>query len=171
MAGFAEFHEKHLTKEMADGSNRDWKLTFDRIARDDRRAAEILSLMAMFDFRGIPSALLRHDDESMLVFTNSMVTLHDFSLVAKATNVGIYSMDRHVQKAVQGWLELLNNTFKWRREALFILAKLFPSGGYDTWGACNALLPHVRIVLQNELQTNDCALKRAELLQRLAWFD
>lgn len=156
---------------MADGSNQDWKLMFDRITRQDPRAADILSLMAMFDSRGIPATLLRHDDESMLVFTKSMATLRDLSIVAKAPDEEIYSMDRLVQIAAQEWLELHNETFRWRREALFILANLFPSGSYDTWGACEALSPHVQVVLEHELQPHDCAMKRAELLQKLAWLD
>ncbi|MCJ1270540.1 hypothetical protein MMC22_010437 [Lobaria immixta] len=80
-------------------------------------------------------------------------------------------MDRLVQIAAQEWLELHNETFRWRREALFILANLFPSGSYDTWGACEALSPHVQVVLEHELQPHDCAMKRAELLQKLAWLD
>ena len=148
-----------------------WKLSFDCITKQDPRAAEILSLMAMFDLQGIPAAFLRHDDEPRLVFMKSISTLHSFSLVAKATDGETYSMHRLVQVSAQAWLELQNTTFRWRREALFTLAKLFPSGDYDTWRACEALLPHTRVVLQRELQSSDCAMKRAELLQKLAWFD
>ncbi|MCJ1263724.1 hypothetical protein MMC22_003594 [Lobaria immixta] len=148
-----------------------WKLSFDCITKQDPRAAEILSLMAMFDLQGIPATFLRHDDESRLVFMRSISTLHSFSLVAKATDGETYSMHRIVQLSVQAWLELQNTTFRWRKEALFTLAKLFPSGDYETWRACEALLPHTRIVLSHELQSSDCATKRAELLQKLAWFD
>lgn len=156
---------------MAERSNQDWKLIFDYITRHDPPAADILSLMAMFDSRGIPATLLRHDGESMLVFTMSMATLQDLSVAAKAPDEEIYSMDRLVQIAAQEWLELHNKTFRWRREALFTLANVFPSGSYDTWGACEALLPHVQVVLEHELQPHGCAMKRAELLQKLAWFD
>ena len=148
-----------------------WKLSFDCITKQDPRAAEILSLMAMFDLQGIPATLLRHDNESRLLFMRSISTLHSFSLVAKTIDAETYSMHRLVQVSVQAWLELQNTTFRWRREALFTLVKLFPSGDYDTWRACEALLPHTRVVLQHKLQPSDCAMKRAELLQKLAWFD
>lgn len=148
-----------------------WKLSFESISKQDPRAADILSLMAMFDRQGIPAFLLIRDNESAMAFTKSMATLNNFSLVAKAGDEGIYSMHPLVQVSAQAWLELRNATFKWRQEALFILAKSFPSGDYDTWRACEALLPHTRVVLQHEIPQKDCALKRAELLQKLAWFD
>ena len=51
-----------------------WKLSFDCITKQDPRAAEILSLMAIFDPQGIPATFLRRNDESRLVFTKSMST-------------------------------------------------------------------------------------------------
>ena len=148
-----------------------WKLSFESISKQDPRAADILSLMAMFDRQGIPAFLLIRDNESAMAFIKSMATLNNFSLVAKARDEEIYSMHPLVQVSAQAWLELRNATFKWRQEALFILAKSFPSGDYETWRACEALLPHTRVVLQHEIPQKDCALKRAELLQKLAWFD
>lgn len=119
------------------------------------------SLIAVFDRQGIPANFLKRDNESRLVFTKSRLTLPNFSLIAKASDGEIYSIHRLVQISAQAWQELQNTAFRWRRKALFTLARLFPSGDCDTWRACEALLPHVRVVLEHELQPSDYAVKRA----------
>lgn len=78
----------------------------------------------------------------MLLFTKFMATLQNFSLVAKVTNGEIYSMHRLVQVSVQIWLELQKTAFRWRREALFTLAKLFFHSVIMKPGVLVNLLPH-----------------------------
>lgn len=109
-----------------------WKLSFEQIKMQEPRAAKMLSLMAMFDYHGIPAALLRHQNESSFNFSKSMGTLHNFSLVMKEANGETYKMHKLVQVSVQAWLEAQKSATKWRFEALSILAKKLPSGEYQT---------------------------------------
>lgn len=96
----------------SNSATKTWKLSFDLIIKQDPRAADILSLMAVFDHQGVPATLLKHVNESKLVFTKSMSTLRNFSLVAKAADGETYSMHRLVQISAQAWLELQNTTFR-----------------------------------------------------------
>jgi len=58
-----------------------WKISFDQIRRQKRRAADILSLMAMLDPQGVPKVLLERKDERMTEFIAATGTLQAFSLI------------------------------------------------------------------------------------------
>lgn len=150
---------------------RTWKLSYDQITKQNPRAAEILSLMSMLDRQEIPSSVIKKDGESTRVFLSAIAVLQNFSLVSKSANGENYGMHRLVQFSTRAWLKVQGAAFNWKSEALFILASKFPSGEFETWRACESLLPHVRLILQEELNGDDYYLKRAELLKKVAWFD
>ena len=122
---------------------RTWKLSYDQITKQNPRAAEMLSLMSMLDRQEIPSSIIKKDGESTRVFLNAVALLQNFSLVSKSASGKNYGMHRLVQFSTQAWLKVQGAAFKWKSEALFILASKFPSGEFETWRACESLLPHV----------------------------
>ena len=149
-----------------------WKLSFDQIIKQNPRAAQILSLMAMFDRQGIPSNLLKHQEEPKCVFIQALGTLQSFSLITKVASTETYGMHRLVQLSTQAWLEIQNTTTIWRYEALHVLAEQFPNGSYfEYWQDCENLLPHARAILQYQCLSDDACLDRAILLENLACFD
>ena len=102
---------------------RTWKLSFDQITKQKPRAAEILSLMAVLDRRGIPKTLLRRSDERGIEFTTALGTLQAFSLITSEKGGAILEMHRLVQLSTQKWLELQGGITRWQEEALRILSE------------------------------------------------
>lgn len=158
--------------EAADNSVlRTWKLSFDQITSRFRRAADMLSLMSMFDRQGVSDELLRRNGEPRHVFINAVATLQNFSLIGKCTDGKSYYMHRLIQIAVKTWLQLKGKLSHWEGEAINVLSTRFPSGDYETWSTCDMLIPHVRVVLGLEQLSQESLLLRAELLHKVAWFD
>ena len=148
-----------------------WKISFDHIVETDPRASEMLSLMACFDRNNIQPTLLRRETEPPRQFLKASATLQNFSLISKDPESNAYKMHRLVQIATQAWTRVQNSDAKVRREAVTILATLFPSGEYETWRECEALLPHTRLVMsQTHDEPDDIDLQSAKLLTKLAWF-
>lgn len=58
-----------------------WKLSFDQISKQQPRAAEILSLMAVLDRNAVPKSLLVKENERAIDFTLALGVLQAFSLV------------------------------------------------------------------------------------------
>ena len=169
-----------LEENLSDGRREDpdsnsviktWKLSFDQIGKQDPRAADILSLMAMYDRQGVQTELFKKEKEPIRTLTSSLATLQNFSLISRTTDGGAYRMHRLVQLAVQAWLKLQGTMIIWQKVALDTLADIFPSGDYETRSLCEAYLFHARTILQNEAVSMESQIKRAELLKRIAWFD
>lgn len=151
---------------------RSWRLSFDQITKQCPRAAEILSLMAMFDREGIPRILLERQNESKLTFLKAMGILQAFSLIAKEADKEGYGMHRLVQLSTQTWLKVQQRQGEWIKQALCVLEMRFPgTGRYESWRTCEALLPHARALLQHELVTRDDQISRAILRKNVARYD
>ncbi|KAL8985268.1 MAG: hypothetical protein Q9177_004479 [Variospora cf. flavescens] len=158
--------------EAADNSVlKTWKLSFDLITHRFSRAADMLSLMAMFDRQGVSEDLLRKEGELKHVFSKALAMLQNFSLIGRSTDGKNYYMHRLIQIAIRTWLQLKGTLSVWEGEAVLVLSTRFPSGDYETWPACETLMPHVRVVLEYEGLPRDVLLPRAELLHKVAWFD
>ena len=149
-----------------------WRLSFDQITKQCPRAAEILSLMVMFDRQSIPGTLLQRQNESKLTFLKAMGTLQAFSLIAKEADKERYGMHRLVQLSTQAWLKVQQRTAEWIKEALSVLEMRFPgTGQYETWRTCEVLLPHARALLQHEPVANDAQKSRAVLRTNVARYE
>ena len=61
---------------------RTWKLSFDQIAKQMPRAADLLSLIAVLDRQAIPEALLRQEADRRVEFNKALGTLLLFSLIS-----------------------------------------------------------------------------------------
>ncbi|KAL9034851.1 MAG: hypothetical protein Q9214_006856, partial [Letrouitia sp. 1 TL-2023] len=111
-----ENHQKKLLLSGLNDRNRDpdlknsiiltWQLSFDQIQAQYPKAAELLSLMSVFDRQSIPRELLIEKEEDELDFEEALATLANFSLVN--TEIGqenIASMHRLVQLTAHLWLQ------------------------------------------------------------------
>ncbi|KAL9004929.1 MAG: hypothetical protein Q9188_002280 [Gyalolechia gomerana] len=168
----SESFSDHRRGEAADNSVlKTWKISFDHITRRFSRAADMLSLMSMYDRQGVPEDLLRKEGEPKHNFINALATLQNFSLIGRTTSGGSYHMHRLVQIAIRTWLQLKGTLLEWKEVATCVLSMKFPSGEYGTWAACDLLIPHVRAVLEPGQLPRESLLKRAELLEKVARFD
>ncbi|KAF1351580.1 hypothetical protein EJ07DRAFT_183735 [Lizonia empirigonia] len=155
-----------------------WQLSFEQIRKTRPEAADLLSLMTMFDRQGVPEHIL-YEGRSKLQFTEAVGPLLRFSLVraqAREQSEGrlqgqLFEMHNLVQLATKKWLELREQVNVWQRAALRIMAAAFPSGQHETWAACQTLLPHSTKVLDYSTDKNDKAkLDRATIATNTAWY-
>jgi tetratricopeptide (TPR) repeat protein len=159
-----------MRSDMQNSVIRTWKVSFDQIRNQKPRAAEILSLMAVLDRQGIPKMLIRRDGERGTDFTTALGVLQAFSLVGAEKGGESFKMHRLVQISTQRWLRLHGEITKWRVEALQVLSELFPTDDYGNWAACEALTPHVQVVIQYTF-TPDLNLQYAKLLHKASSYD
>ncbi|MCJ1400137.1 hypothetical protein MMC11_003341 [Xylographa trunciseda] len=150
---------------------RTWKLSFDHIAKQKPRAAEILYFMAVIDHQKIPKSLLRKKNEKEIEFVTALGTLQAFSLVSTQKGGEFVELHRLVQLSTQAWLELQDELEVWRRVVLLVLASRFPFAAFQFREECEMLLPHVQVALANAPDVEDTKLYRARLLQAVAWYE
>ena len=153
---------------------RAWKVTFDQIREQDVRASEILSLMAVLDGQGIPEMLLKQNAESKTDFTEAVGTLKAFSFISKETGAATFIIHHLVQVSTRKWLDIHGGTAKWQEMALTAVTDSFPfdSDNVGKWTTCEALLPHVKVVLQYTYASNECLLqKKAEILHKVSSYN
>lgn len=149
-----------------------WKLSFDQIQKQQPRAAEMLSLMALFDRESIPRFLLQRDEEKESEFVIASGILQAFSLISVAGEEGNFSLHRLVQLFTTAWLEIRDESKSFQEQALQILSSKYPRGEYENWKTCKLLAPHAQVILSYQpSMSKSSSLHRATLLYDLALFE
>jgi hypothetical protein len=154
-----------------------WQISFEQIQNTRREAAELLSLMAMFDRQGVPEHLL-YEGRTKLQFEEAVAPLCSFSLVKtqigkqSAQQLGwqLFEMHSLVQLATKKWLALHCQVHMWQKASLRIMAAAFPGGRPETWTVCRALLPHARKLLDYSTKENEARLHQATVANSTAWY-
>ena len=162
-----ELDDSRRDEESVNSVFRTWKLSHDQIKQQKPRAAELLSLLAMFDRQSVPKSLLKVPE-----VTTSLSVLQSFNLVT--TRAGLQSVQLHrlVQRFVQLSLQRDNATQKWQETALACVSKEYPTEiGVAEWPYCDALAPHVHVITGYEYKTTESRLDLAHLLCWAADFD
>ena len=152
---------------------RTWKISFDQLLKGKPRAADILSLMAVFDYSGTPRMLLRKDGETEIGFLTALGTLQAFSLITTGKGKDApCKMHRLVALSTQKWLELRGMLGHWQTAALKVLLKNFPGRqSYENWALLEALTPHAQLVFSFTFSTPADLLQCAALLAFAALYD
>ena len=162
-----ELNDSRRDKESTNSVLRTWKLSFDQISDQKPRAAELLSLMAMFDRQSIPKMLLRVPE-----MITSLGTLQSFNLISSRTDTNSFQMHRLVQRFVQFSLEKSETTEKWQEAAVTAVSEVYPTHiGVSDWSICENLTPHVQSVLAYQLASVPAQLCRGHLLCWAADYD
>jgi tetratricopeptide (TPR) repeat protein len=152
-----------------------WQLSFEQIRKTRPDAADLLSLMTMFDRQGIPEHIL-YDGRSRLQFAEAVGPLLRFSLVRAQEQSEVrldeqlFEMHSLVQLATREWVKLHGQVGAWQNAALRIMAAAFPSGQPETWAACQTLLPHSIKVLGYSTENVDARLDGATTATNTAWY-
>ena len=162
-----------LRRDLANGNSitRTWRLSFDQISKQNPRAAQMLSLMSMFDRQGIPTDLLREPGERTLEFKAAMATLSLFSLVNTEVSGTRLSLHQLVQLSIRAWLKQENTESYWREQALAAIAARLPSGEYESWAVCASLSSHVQAVRKFTFNSRSSLISYASVIQRAARYD
>ncbi|KFY86469.1 hypothetical protein V500_07615 [Pseudogymnoascus sp. VKM F-4518 (FW-2643)] len=108
-----EPRDKRRDGSVSDAVITTWQISFEQIRKTKPEAAELLSLMAMFDRQGIPESIL-HNGRGRLQFEDAVAPLTSFSLIKAQgmkqpeQQVGEHLFEMHdlVQLATRKWLEV-----------------------------------------------------------------
>ena len=162
-----ELDDSRRDEESANSVFRTWKLSYDQIKQQKPRAADLLSLLAMLDRQSVPKSLLKVPE-----VTTSLGVLQSFNLVT--TRAGSLSLQIHrlVQRFVRLSLQRENAAERWQETALACVSRDYPTEiGVAEWPICDALAPHVHIILDYNYRTTEARLNLAHLLCWAADFD
>ena len=144
-----------------------WQLSFDHIRTAYPKAADLLSLMSIFNRQAIPQFLVQGDYDD-LAFCEVIGPLLNFSLVRAETTGQTFELHRLVQIATRHWLARDSSSQHWIDCAIERMAELFPllEDQRQNWVSCEMLFPHVEEVLGNETDSETSRLTYADLLTR-----
>jgi hypothetical protein len=146
-----------------------WQISFDQIKRMKPEVADLLVLMSIFDRHGIPEWLLLNNMDQ-LQFEDTITPLISFSLVREQAGGSTFEIHRLVQLSTRKWVELKKQLERWQSEAIKVIARLFPSGQYETWSDCQILLPHAREIMSFKVTDQQDLLSFVSVNTNLGWF-
>ena len=145
-----------------------WQISFDQIKEENPSAAELLSVMSVFDRQGIPQFLLQDMDEDDFEFEKRLAPLEDFSLITLDKSCQSFQMHRLVQMAIISWLERHRKIDRWKKKAAVLLERSLPHSAYEYWKTWEILLPHAEIALKYQFPNQDSQLLHARILAKTA---
>ena len=129
-----------------------WRVAFDQVEAQYSRAANLLSIMAFYEAERIPKGLLtRFRTDISQNLSQVLDTLLVYSFITADSENETFSMHRLVQLETRNRLSACKTEKKWANEALVLISENFPSGEYESWSLCAALIPHSLKVLQSGL--------------------
>ncbi|KAH7385972.1 hypothetical protein BKA66DRAFT_490292 [Pyrenochaeta sp. MPI-SDFR-AT-0127] len=154
-----------------------WQISFEQIQTTKPTAAELLSLMTMFDRQGIPEFVL-YNGKTRLQFDEAVGPLFRFSLIKAQVDkqpdlqAGDQLLEMHslVQLATKMWLQVRGQLEAWQKVALEIMAASFPNGEPETWATCRILVPHSRKMFSYVSQEWEAKLCWATTITNTAWY-
>ena len=147
-----------------------WHISFDQINGENPPAAELLSLMSLFDRQGIPQDVIREEDEEDLCFERCLAPLEEFSLITVEDSGRSFQMHRLVQLAIREWLVRHGGIERWKQKAANLIANSLPEGDYKFWKLWETLIPHSEIALTYISPNQDSQLVHAKILYRTALY-
>ena len=166
----------HLSEELQDPRRppgfpnsvfRTWKLSFDQIFKNEPKAADLLSLIAMLDPRQIPGSLLQHSIEREVDFRMAIGTLNGFALITIEVGGDTYAIHPLVQASVHYWLEQRNQKVVYAGRAVRLMAKQYPWDSDHSRRTCEIFLPHAQAALcYRDIARSDLSY-RASLLSNI----
>ena len=163
-----QFRSKsHLTNEVPPTVLGTFQLSFEHLKRIKPKTSFVLSLFSMFDLEGIPHCLL-HSKE-LCCYGEEIKLLTKFSLIQEDTERKLLRMHRSVQQISLQQLETSEALEDRRRLAINILANVFPSGEYDTFEDCQALVPHCKKLMQETASSGD-SLVWIKAMERMGYY-
>lgn len=132
---------------------RTWQISFEYIRKRWPTAAQLLSLMSLFNRQNIPDTLLRgryggNGDESV-DFENDVYTLTSFSLIKPNVNGTSFDMHDLVQLSTKKWLSLSDELEYWKEIYVTLIDDSCLEGRPEDWLICRELFPHVQAALDN----------------------
>lgn len=103
-------------------------------------------------------------------FEEDLVTLEGYSFISKTTNPSTFEMHNLVQLSTRRWLEAQGSAQRWKERFVRNLDIVFPSGEYENWTMCQALLPHAQAATLLKMGTVEASLQWASVMYHASWY-
>ncbi|KAF1966378.1 TPR-like protein [Bimuria novae-zelandiae CBS 107.79] len=146
-----------------------WQLTFECVRKERRSAADLLSLMCLFNPQAIPEFALRSYDRGMQkrirrvkyvflvpqylkdrhrsddeqAFHDDVAVLQAYSLVSATAEKEVLKMRPLVQHCTIAWLSSARQAERCRMAFVDLIKKKFLSQKVGDWEECKQLVPHI----------------------------
>ncbi|GKU03436.1 unnamed protein product [Fusarium langsethiae] len=155
-----------------------WMLSFQQIEKRYPFAAELLSLMSLFDRQAIPLEFLefygedkkRAESNIRMQLVKALGVLKAFCFI-RAERGGDHNMHRLVQLVTRTWLSRKRKMAVFSREAMEAVSEFYPYAEFEDISTCTAYIAHAYSVLgAQRTESDDDRLLRASLLHRVASF-
>lgn len=151
-----------------------WQISFEHIRREVPTAANLLSLMSLFDRQGILESLLidkyRILREDTLEFEEDVHVLLNYSLIKTNHDGTEFEMHRLVQHSMKKWLEMNETMEYWKERFLTTLNHALPGGQYENWNICQKLFPHAEISLQYHPENLAFLPTWGSIMYKASWY-
>lgn len=148
---------------------RTWQLTFECVRKERRSAANLLSLMCLFNPQAIPEFALRsydkgiqnrirrvkhvfsvpqylkdrHRSDGEKAFHDDVALLQAYSLVSATAEKGVLKIHPLVQHCTIAWLSSARRAERCRVAFVDLIKKEFISQKVGDWEECKQLVPHI----------------------------
>ncbi|KAK8120307.1 hypothetical protein PG999_004427 [Apiospora kogelbergensis] len=106
------------------------------------------------------------DDE----FETDVSSLRDYSFISAVEDGKTFEMHSLVQLATKRWLEAEGQQEKWKSEFIHRLDVQLPTGAYENWATCRALLPHTVSAAAQRPKDEASSKGLASILYKAAWY-
>jgi tetratricopeptide (TPR) repeat protein len=175
-----------------------WQISFEHIQKTRPSAADLLSLMSLFDRQGIPQTLLqsrteqedvqkgqeqRSDDDrdsgedeasqsstSEDEFEDDVEALRNYCFISVDTDGTSFEMHALVQLATREWLNLNGKLERWRQQSISNLYATFPTGEFKNWAICQSLYAHAKYAARQQPKGESSCAQWGTLLYHAAWY-
>jgi tetratricopeptide (TPR) repeat protein len=132
--------------------------SFEQIKKSDPRAANILSIMSMFDAQAIPASLLPLGNDN-IHSKKALGTLKAFSLITKMSQQNqtdeTFDLHRLVRLSMHNWLKGSHEFNVSCSKAISCISQRFPLYSPQNYTICRSYAPHALKVLSSHETLNN----------------
>jgi tetratricopeptide (TPR) repeat protein len=175
-----------------------WQISFEHIQQTRPSAADLLSLMSLFDRQGIPQTLLQSrteqgdtqrgqeersdndfdsgEDEASQSstsedeFEDDVEALRNYYFISVDTDGTSFEMHALVQLATREWLNSNGKLERWRQQSIRSLCATFPIGEFENWATCQSLYAHAKYAAEQQPEGESSLAQWGTLLYHAAWY-
>ncbi|GHP00081.1 tetratricopeptide repeat protein [Reticulibacter mediterranei] len=157
-----------------------WQLAFQRIAKANPAAADLLRLCAFLASDDIPEAFITEGASELpsslqklarspLKLNAAIAELQKYSLISRNPVTQTLDVHRLVQAVIRDAMTKHVERM-WEGRAVRVVAAVFPNGRYETWDQCMRYLPHAQLCISSIRGHTIWTYEAAQLLHTIGFY-
>lgn len=103
-------------------------------------------------------------------FEDDLLVLRNYSFITVNRDGTTFEMHRLVQLSTREWLKASKQQERWKNQFIKNLYTEFPTGEYENWLWCRALLPHAQSAMALQPDEHGALEDWASILYKAAWY-